>query len=246
MAASTVVKAWEAIESALDEEIVRALRPPASAAVLAKAAAVLGTLPAPMRALLARHDGMRDSPLFLNVRLLPIAEIVKTWRMRLESSESVPYEWSRGWIPITDADGDHVCLDAKSGRIVGFTNAGARARVIAPSLLAWLRRVPRYIRAERNEDRRRAALLPRELGGTKREREKRAKVDDELQFFVGFVESLEREWKGPAPSVRVFDYRPIARLRAAEVVARSLELGHVTKVRGGFRTTPKGRRFQNA
>jgi len=60
------------------------------------------------------------------------------------------------WLPITDADGDHVCVDKKS-RVLAFTNAGASARVIAPSLVAWLGRVPRYIRAERNEDSRRAA-----------------------------------------------------------------------------------------
>ena len=246
MSASTVRRAWEAIEAALDEATARALRPPVSAARLAKAAAVLGPLPAPLRTLLARHDGMRDTPLYLNVRLLPSDEIVKVWRMRVETGKSVPYKWSRDWVPITDADGDHVCLDRKTGRIIAFANAGARARVVAPSLLAWLRCLPRYIRAERNEDTRRAELLP---GGprasSKREREKQAKVDGELGFFLGFVQYLESTWKGPAPLARVLDYRAVSRARAAEVLARSLELGHVTEVGGGLRMTAKGRRFRH-
>jgi cell wall assembly regulator SMI1 len=245
MRVSAVGQAWEAIELALDEATVRALRPPVSAARLAKAREVLGPLPASMRALLAHHDGMRDAPLFLNVRLLPLDQIIKTWRMRLQSSESDSYEWSRGWIPLTDADGDHVCLDKKTGRVIGFTNAGARARVIAPTLLTWLRRLPGYIRAERNEERRRAALLPSSgAGASKRERERTQKVDGELGFFVGFIEHLERVWDGKVPVARALGYRPVARVRAQEVLDRSLELGHVARVPEGFRTTPKGRRFR--
>ncbi len=242
---STVAKAWEAIEAVLDDETRRSLRRPASAAQLAKAASVLGPLPASLRALLACHDGMRE-PLHLNVRLLSTSEITKTWRMRMRSSKTDEYHWSPSWIPFTDADGDHLCLDAKTGRVLEFHNAGPRPSSVAPSLLAWLGRAPRLVRAEQRQNRRRAAMLPpAPERGTKRERERLARLDGQLHFFAGWVGDLEREWKGPAPEERVFDYSA-SPLRVRDVVARSLEVGHLVKVTGGYRLTPKGRRIRRA
>lgn len=95
MAGSEMRAAWAAVEAVVDDDARRALRPAVSAAGLAALAKAVGKVPPPLRSLLARHDGMREAPLFLNVRLLGASEIAETWRMRLGMGEDAACEWSR-------------------------------------------------------------------------------------------------------------------------------------------------------
>jgi cell wall assembly regulator SMI1 len=245
--------AWVDVEAVVDDDVRRALRPGASAARLAALVKSVGKLPPALRSLLARHDGMRAVPLFLNVRLLGASEIVKTWRMRAALREDAPYDWHSDWLPMTEADGDYLCVDRKSGRVLELRTTGRKARVVAPSLAAWFGRVPRLILGERRSDAKRAGLLPKpstEL--PKRVRERLAKLDDEQEYFVRYAADLQTiwqkrpEWKGAAPAFCVLDYHPVARLRAADVVARALELGYIERIGDAFRTTAKGRRVRDA
>lgn len=70
--------------------------------------------------------------MFLNVRLLGASEIAKTWRMRSALREDAPYEWSSEWLPLTEADGDYLCLDRKSGRVLELRSSGRKPGVVAP------------------------------------------------------------------------------------------------------------------
>lgn len=112
--------------------------------------------------------------------------------------------------------------------------------------------VPRFILAERRSEKKKAGLRPKPPAGlSKRERERLARLDEEHAFFVRFVADLEdqwkkTEWKGAAPGFRVLDYRAVSRARAADVIARALDLAYIERVGAGYRTTAKGRRVRDA
>ncbi len=236
-------QSWRAIEGALEPRVRRTLRRGARRERIEELEHAVGRIPASLRAHLSEHDGMRREPLYLNVRLLGVAEIVKTWRMRIQTSELVGYTWHAVWIPITDADGDHICVDRHSERVIGFTNAGARSRVIAPGLDAWLARVPRFIRDERRSDRRLHDAIPTlPPSMPKRERDRVAKLDQELPLFIAYLTDLGRA-SGSASRERALGYRPIARVKSAEVVKRASELGCIRVVAGEWKVTPFGKRM---
>lgn len=104
--------------------------------------------------------------------------------------------------------------------------------------------VPAQIKEEQATAERRRAQVPEAKAASTKERARLSKLDGELPFIVSFVGRLERDWNGPAPAARVVDYRPAARIRARDVIARALEVGLIADTPAGFRVTAAGHRYR--
>jgi cell wall assembly regulator SMI1 len=252
MSALTVSGVWRRIEDALGARAGKALRPAATARARAALERALGRrLPRDLAASLSQHDGgAAGPPLWLNEQLLGAAAAARRARMMnalVREGHAGADHWKRAWIPLTDADGDGFCLDAIDGRVIRFRNFGdGRPRVAAATFVTWLASIPGRIRAEARAERETNALLaPPAPAAAKRERDRLARMDEELPFLVFFVEDL-RTSRLPSTRARVLQFRPVRRFPAAEVLQRGLERGFLVERGQRISVTPLGRRLRRA
>jgi cell wall assembly regulator SMI1 len=131
-----------------------ALKAGASARSLAALEKKIGTLPGPLRELLAWHDGQEeDSGAFEGSwRLLGAAEVAE-YKEGLDEAAYVPF--------LADDRGDTLALDTASpGMPVREVRGEGKAPVVAPSLQAWLERFVADLEAGRyHEDPERGDLV---------------------------------------------------------------------------------------
>ena len=168
---SDVMTSWRQIEQVLKRQApdaFRALRGPATENQIAALERKLGQrLPADFSGSLRIHNGMRDSYLgvnrfFNNEALLSTRDIVAQWQMMTRLLEGGFFEasgdpltktprlkndqwWRRGWIPITDNEGDGFVVDlepggrGKLGQVFYFYHDGSGPRkVVAGSYAEWI------------------------------------------------------------------------------------------------------------
>jgi cell wall assembly regulator SMI1 len=161
-----MASAWERIEAWLGKnapKILEDLRPPADAAAIAAAEREIAvTLPAAMRTTYGRHDGSEGNapPLLGDWKLLPLAQVVKSWRSLKELADDGTFQdmsgepadprvatdwWNPRWIPIAhNSSGDYRCVDLApanggvAGQIIGYWHADARREWLAADAEAWL------------------------------------------------------------------------------------------------------------
>jgi cell wall assembly regulator SMI1 len=245
-----VAAAWKQIEKALGARARKVLRPPATARARATLEGALGRrLPRELAASLAIHDGsVAGQPLWLNEHLQGAAAAASRARMMSDLVRDGHVDrkhWSASWIPLTDADGDGFCLDAASGKVIRFRNTGGH-RPGAATFTAWLASIPGRMEAEARAERDTAALLATPApAGTKRERERLARMDEELPFLVAFVEDI-RARRLVSTRARVLQFRPIGRYHADEVLDRALARSFLAARGPTVSVTAAGRRLRRA
>lgn len=155
----TIQELWHRIERVLEAhapDSAKTLAPPASDRELDELeAAIHLTLPADLRAFLKIHNGQID-PTRLHVfcgegTLLDTREIADRWRMSTEinrdtfgdSSDRGPW-WKTTCIPLTDADGNMLCVDMdpelgdQIGEVVCHVHDSEIERGLGSSLKEWL------------------------------------------------------------------------------------------------------------
>lgn len=148
-----MISVWQAIEQALSEHaptVIPTLNPPATDGQLSRLETMVGaSLPSDVRDYLRIHNGQYDpsrlETLCAEGTLLDVDAILSTWRMLNEIDGEGPppadrsWVWSdRNYLPLTDADGDHLSVDLTTGEIVMHVHDGTIEPNIAPDFMSWL------------------------------------------------------------------------------------------------------------
>jgi cell wall assembly regulator SMI1 len=134
----------------------------ATEAELSSAEAKLGLkLPSDVRESYLLHNGSNDCAVFVNHVLLPLEQIMNTWRMwndllrqgsfrggdkpRELVGPIRPVWWNRRWIPFSqDGSGDSYCIDLDPlqqghlGQVIDHSHEVGPVRVLAPSFSEFL------------------------------------------------------------------------------------------------------------
>ena len=158
---SIIREMWDTIETQLKQNapsVLTTLNPPASDSEIAAVAATLGhPLPDDLAESLGIHNGQNDSTRLQLLTecgvLLSTARMMEVWRMITEIDDdlkcTVPNRsgvewWNRDYLPLTDFEGDHVCVNlapGKFGEVLWHVHDSGIQHDVFPSYSDWLRDV---------------------------------------------------------------------------------------------------------
>lgn len=167
--AESVASLWRTIEENLAVHaptVLPTLNPPATDADLDRLEALLGhALPTDVRMSYRIHNG-QDDPSRLELlcdagTLLAVDDVITTWQMitqidrDLGPSESGIEWWNPAYLPISDFEGDHVCVNLlpdSHGEILWHVHDNGIEHDCFPSYSDWLAHVADVLSNERFEN----------------------------------------------------------------------------------------------